>query len=66
LRRWSSTVILLPWCVLEKPHCGERHRFSSGTNFAAAPMRRFRSSLFSSTGNFELISPSTTFFPFGM
>src|SRR6266581_2749745 len=33
---WSSAVSLLPWWVLEKPHCGERHRFSRGTYFAAA------------------------------
>src|ERR1051326_3772982 len=29
-------------------------------------MRRLRSSFFSSSGNFELTSPMTTFFPFGM
>jgi hypothetical protein len=28
-------VRLLPWCVLEKPHCGDRQRFSRGTNLAA-------------------------------
>ena len=22
LRHWSSSVRSLPWCVLEKPHCG--------------------------------------------
>ena len=37
----GSTLRLLPWWVLEKPHCGDRHRFSSGTNFDAASMRRF-------------------------
>src|SRR5262249_6737999 len=60
LRFWSSTVTLLPWCVLEKPHCGLRQRCSSGTYFAADSMRRLRSSFDSSAGTFELISPSTT------
>ena len=31
LRHWSSSDRALPWCVLENPHCGERHRRSSGT-----------------------------------
>src|SRR5207248_8025057 len=31
LRHCSSAVSLLPWCVLEKPHCGDRQRFSSAT-----------------------------------
>ena len=38
----------LPCTVLEKPHCGDRQSCSSGTSFAAASMRRFRSSLPSS------------------
>jgi hypothetical protein len=48
---------LLPWWVLEKPHCGLRHRFFMGTNFEAASMRRLRSSFFSSSGNLELTRP---------
>src|SRR6266545_1512074 len=63
--RWSSAVMRLPKCVLANPHCGERHRFSSGTNFAAASMRRLSSSLDSSSGFLVLTRPSTTFFPFG-
>src|SRR5262245_30145179 len=43
-----STVRLLPWCVLEKPHCGERQRFSRGMNFAASPILLFSSSIDSS------------------
>ena len=30
-RHWSSCESAFPWCVLEKPHCGDRHRRSSGT-----------------------------------
>src|SRR5918995_1493011 len=60
-----STVRLLPWCVLEKPHCGERQRFSIGTYFDAASMRRLRWSFASSSGTLELMSPSTTFLPLG-
>src|SRR5262249_7311950 len=58
-----STVRLLPWWVLEKPHCGDRHRFSSGTNLDAASMRRLSRSWLSSCGTFELPRPSTTFLP---
>src|SRR6266581_283755 len=65
LRHWSSAVSLLPWWVLEKPHCGERHRASSATYRAAASMRRFRSSFFSRSGTLELTRPSTTVLPFG-
>src|SRR5882672_3676131 len=57
LRHCSSGVRLLPWCVLEKPHCGDRQRFSSGTNFAASSILRFIESLDSSSGNFEVIKP---------
>src|SRR5437762_13807255 len=59
------SVRLLPWWVLENPHCGLRARFSIGTYLAAASMRRLRSSFFSSSGNLELTSPSTTFLPLG-
>src|SRR5512135_3764154 len=31
LRHWSSSESALPWCVLAKPHCGDRHSLSSGT-----------------------------------
>src|SRR2546426_1117336 len=62
---WSSAVMRLPKCVLANPHCGERHRFSSGTNFAAASMRRFSSSFDSSFGFLVLTRPSTTFLFFG-
>src|SRR3954468_5223502 len=65
LRHCSSAVRLLPWCVLEKPHCGERQRFSIGTNFAASSILRFIESFDSSSGDFEVIKPSTTFFPLG-
>ena len=47
LVRWASTAMLLPWTVLEKPHCGERASCSSGAYFAASAMRRLRSSLLS-------------------
>ena len=65
LRHWSSCDSALPWCVLEKPHCGDRHRSSSGTNFAASSMRRFRSSFDSSSPSLVVTSPSTTFLPLG-
>src|SRR3954468_15783237 len=65
LRHCSSAVRLLPWCVLEKPHCGERQRFSSGTNFAASSLLRLMSSFASSDPVFEDTRPRTTFFPLG-
>src|SRR5207249_1234481 len=61
----SSGVSLLPWCVLEKPHCGDRQRFSIATYFAASSMRRLRWSLVSSCGVFDDTRPSTTFLPCG-
>src|SRR5262245_57796704 len=61
-----STVRLLPWWVLEKPHCGERHRLCIGTNLAACSILFFSRSLDSSWGSLDETSPSTTFFPFGM
>src|SRR6266540_6875714 len=65
LRHCSWCVSLLPWCVLEKPHCGDRHRFSSGTYFAASSILRFSSSLLSRAPVFVETSPSTAFFPLG-
>src|SRR5437764_1646755 len=51
LRRVSSWVTVWPEPPpLEKPHCGERPRRSSGTYFAASSMRRLRASLLSSCG----------------
>ena len=47
--RCSSTVSSLPSTVEEKPHCGDRHSCSSGTNFAASSMRRLSSSASSSS-----------------
>src|SRR5688572_13124478 len=61
LRHCSSAVRSLPWCVLEKPHCGDRQRFSSGTNFAASSIFLLIESLDSSAGDFEVIKPNTTF-----
>src|SRR5581483_5774642 len=61
-----STVRLLPWWVLEKPHCGERHRFSSGTTFEACSILLFRASFVSSSGTLDDTRPSTTRLPFGM
>src|SRR5262249_34561598 len=65
LRHCSSCDSALPWCVLEKPHCGERHRSSRGTNLEAWSIRRFSSSLLSTIPVFEETRPRTTFFPFG-
>src|SRR5688572_8165071 len=61
----SSSVRRLPWCVLEKPHCGDRQRFSSDTNFAAAWICFLRNSLSSSAPVLLDTRPSTTFLPFG-
>src|SRR5205809_3682369 len=58
-RRCTSSEIGFPRNVLAKPHWGLRHRFSSGTIFAAASMRRFSASFDSSSGTFVLSSPST-------
>src|SRR6266571_1743879 len=65
LRHCSSCVSLLPWCVLEKPHCGDRHRFSSGTYFAASSIFSFRNALDSNSPVFVDTRPRTTFFPLG-
>src|SRR5687768_17111396 len=65
LRHCSSCVSRLPWCVLEKPHCGDRHKCSSPTCRLASSMRLFRESLLSREPLFEDSRPSTTFFPFG-
>src|SRR6185503_5579322 len=61
----SSSVRRLPWCVLEKPHCGDRHRSSSGTNFAASSIRLLRKSFSSKAPVLEETRPSTTFLPLG-
>src|SRR6185295_5725840 len=61
LRHCSSSVRLLPWCVLEKPHWGERQRFSSETNFAASFILPIKNSLDSSCADFDVMMPSTTF-----
>src|SRR5439155_14761813 len=42
-----SSVSTLPSWVDEKPHCGDRQSWPSGTYFAASSMRRFSISLLS-------------------
>src|SRR5688572_4322188 len=61
----SSSVRRLPWCVLEKPHCGDRQRSSSGTYFAAASIFFFKKSFSSRAPVLLETRPSTTFLPFG-
>src|SRR5207302_8766520 len=69
----SSSLRLVSSCVtvwpepppLEKPHCGERPRRSSGTYIAASSMRRLRASLLSSCGVLVDTRPSTTILPLG-
>ena len=59
-----STVRLLPWWVLEKPHCGDRHRFSSGTYLDAcldASLQRILR--FQLRQPSSVTRPSTTFLP---
>src|SRR6185295_16348184 len=65
LRHCSSKESALPWWVLEKPHCGDRQRFSRGTNLAAASMRFLSRSFDSSSPTLVVTSPSTTFLSFG-
>src|SRR4029077_3835667 len=66
LRFVSSCVTVWPEPPpLEKPHCGERPRRSSGTYFAASSMRRFSASLLSSCGVLVDTSPRITVLPFG-
>src|SRR5262249_53286183 len=65
LWRISSQVSRLPAAVEAKPHCGEIASRSSGTYLAASSMRRRSESSDSSSGSFELISPSTTIFGAG-
>jgi len=48
-----------------KPHCGDKHSWSSGTYFAASSMRRLRSLLDSMAPNFVVTRPSTTILPLG-
>src|SRR5262249_16499169 len=62
----SSIVSALPSTVEEKPHCGLRQSWSSGTYFAASSIRRFSSSLLSSAGRLLVTRPRTTrLFPRG-
>src|SRR5690606_2900051 len=63
--RCASTWIRLPWTVDEKPHCGDRQSWSSGAYCAASSMRRFRSSLLSSSPSLVVTRPSTTNLFFG-
>src|SRR3954454_13214419 len=60
-----STVSSLPSTVEENPHCGERQSCSRGTYFAASSIRRFRSSLSSSSPDLVVTRPSTTCLPSG-
>src|SRR5580692_8087474 len=55
-----SSVSRLPCSVEANPHCGDSANCSSGRYFAAASIRRFSSSLVSSSPVFEVTSPSTT------
>src|SRR6185369_15432496 len=61
----SSYVRRFPSTVEEKPHCGDRQSCSSGTYRLASSMRRFRSSLRSSSPLLVVTRPSTTIFPGG-
>src|SRR6185369_1161511 len=61
--RWASTAMLLPWTVLENPHCGLSASWSRGAYFAASSMRRLRSSFFSSASSLVVTRPSTTTLP---
>src|SRR5216683_5787404 len=66
LAHCSSSERMLPSSVDAKPHCGDSASCSSGTNLAASCNRRLMSSLFSSSPNFEVITPTTTtLLPFG-
>ena len=52
--------IELPSSVEEKPHCGERHRRSSGTILAASAMRSRMRSGSSSSAVLVVTRPRTT------
>src|SRR5580704_7437721 len=56
----SSSERMLPSSVEAKPHCGEIASCSSGANFEASSSRRMMSSFFSSSPNFEVMTPTTT------
>src|SRR5208282_2323614 len=56
----SSSASTLPSSVEAKPHCGDRHSWSSAAYLVASSMRRLTSSLFSSVPLFEVTRPSTT------
>src|ERR1700748_146054 len=60
---FSSLVSALPPRGEEKPHCGLRQSWSSGTYFAASSTRRFSSSLLSSAGRLLVTRPRTTRLP---
>src|SRR6478752_5992772 len=61
----SSSARTLPSSVEAKPHCGERHSWSSETNLAACSIRRLISSFDSSRPLFVVTRPSTTTLSFG-
>ena len=56
-----SSVSLFPISQDAKPHCGLRYRRSSGTYFAASLILWITRSLSSSSGDFVVIRPRTTF-----
>src|SRR5262249_38499940 len=61
----SSSPSTLPSSVEAKPHCGDRHNCSSGTNLVASSMPRLMSSFGSSRPLFEVTRPSTPVRSFG-
>src|SRR4051812_21188222 len=66
LAHCSSSDRMLPSSVEAKPHCGDTASWSSGANLAASSSRRLMSSFFSSSPNFEVMTPTTTILlPFG-
>src|ERR1700735_2908354 len=65
LAHCSSSVSKFPSMVDANPHCGLSARFSIGKWRPACSILRTRSSLLSSSGSFELTSPSTTVLFFG-
>src|SRR5450759_2979499 len=60
LAHCSSSASTLPSSVEAKPHCGDRHNWSSATYLVASSMRRLISSRGSSRPLFEVTRPSTS------
>ncbi len=59
LAHWSSSVIWLPWIVLENPHWGLRHIRSRSTYSAASWIRARRRSLSARSARLDVTMPST-------